>query len=263
MDLCAGLSVQTPGNLIFISHRSSTREVFTHIASNYLNSLQFGKNLALFMNQYGFDGADLDWEYPGAPDRSGRTQDVTKFPEMLQWIRLAWNAYGKSDWGLTITVPTSYWYLRWFDLPALAKYVNAFNVMAYDLHGIWDSTDPIGPYVYAHTNLTEIDLALDLFWRSGIPGEMLNMGLAFYGRAFELKDPSCSTPGCEFSGPASEGPCTKTAGFLSWREIQNILNSDTIDYDTRYDETAGVNYMVWNKNQCMWPSTHEPTGACN
>ncbi|KAH6655547.1 hypothetical protein BKA67DRAFT_240673 [Truncatella angustata] len=237
------------GGWTFNDNTSSTREVFTHIASNLFNSLQFGKNLALFMNQYGFDGADLDWEYPGAPDRSGRTQDVSKFPEMLQWIRVAWNAYGKSDWGLTITVPTSYWYLRWFDLPALAKYVNYFNVMAYDLHGIWDSTDPIGPYVYAHTNLTEIDLALDLFWRSDIPGDMLNMGLAFYGRAFELKDPSCTTPGCEFSGPANEGPCTKTAGFLSWREIQNILNSETIDFDTRYDQTAGVNYMVWNQNQ--------------
>jgi chitinase len=34
-------------------------------------------------------------------------------------------------------------------------------MMTYDLHGTWDSTDPfIGAIVGAHTNLTEIDLAL-------------------------------------------------------------------------------------------------------
>lgn len=50
--------------------------------------------------------------------------------------------------------------------------------MAYDLHGIWDRDDPIGPYVYTHTNLTEIDLALDLFWRNGVEPGKINLGLA-------------------------------------------------------------------------------------
>jgi len=39
---------------------------------------------------------------------------------------------------VSFTVPTSYWYLRWFDLTAV-QYVDWINVMSYDLHGTWVS----------------------------------------------------------------------------------------------------------------------------
>ncbi len=41
-----------------------------------------------------------------------------------------------------------------------------------------DIIDPIGPYVYAHTNLTEIDQALELFWRESVPASKINLGIA-------------------------------------------------------------------------------------
>jgi chitinase len=45
----------------------------------------------------------------------------------------------------------------------IEKTIDWFNLMSYDLHGTWDSTNRyLGPYVNAHTNLTEIDLALQL-----------------------------------------------------------------------------------------------------
>lgn len=44
-----------------------------------------------------------------------------------------------------------------------------FNVMTYDLHGTWDAgVKSIGNIVQAHTNLTEINLALQLLWRNNI-----------------------------------------------------------------------------------------------
>lgn len=36
--------------------------------------------------------------------------------------------------------------------------------MTYDLHGTWDSENPIGNIVQGHMNLTEIEYALELFW---------------------------------------------------------------------------------------------------
>lgn len=102
-----------------------------------------------------------DWEYPGADDRGGTTEDGVNYTALLKELRAAITASGK-DYIMTFTAPTSYWYLRHFDIENMSKYADWINLMAYDLHGVWDSSDPIGNQVLAHTNLTEIDLALDL-----------------------------------------------------------------------------------------------------
>jgi chitinase len=111
------------------------------------------------------------------------------------------------------------------------------------LHGVWDSSDPIGSHVYAHTNLTEIDSALDLLWRNDITADKINLGIGFYGRSFQLKDSSCFSPGCDFAGAGKKGKCTATAGILSYAEIQDIISSTGAT--PVVDEEAAVNYMVY------------------
>jgi chitinase len=50
--------------------------------------------------------------------------------------------------------------------------------------GVWDSNvTSIGSYAYAHTNLTEINSALELLWRNNINPQRVNLGLGFYGRS--------------------------------------------------------------------------------
>ncbi|TVY74071.1 Chitotriosidase-1 [Fusarium oxysporum f. sp. cubense] len=128
----------------------------------------------------------------------------------------------------------------------MEPYVDWSNLMSYDLHGTWDSDNPIGSQVLAHSNLTEIDLALDLFWRVGVKPQNIVLGLGFYGRSFKLKSSSCWKPGCRFSGPGDKGPCTDTAGILSYREIQNILSKTGAT--SYHDKTAAVRYFVYNDN---------------
>lgn len=110
------------------------------------------------------------------------------------------------EYVVSFTTPTSYWYLRHFDIKGSAEAADFVNVMSYDLHGVWDAENPIGSNVLAHTNLTEIKLALDLYWRNDIPPKKLNLGFGFYGRSFTLSDPACYKPGCAFSGRADPGP---------------------------------------------------------
>jgi GH18 family chitinase len=63
------------------------------------------------------------------------------------------------------------------------------NVMTYDLHGVWDGDDPyIGKVINAHTNLTEIKETFQLFANVGIDPSQIVMGIAFYGRSFQLAD---------------------------------------------------------------------------
>ena len=119
--------------------------------------------------------------------------------------------------------------------------------MSYDLHGTWDSTNKfLGPYIAAHTNLTEIDSALSLLWRNNINPRNVVLGLGFYGRSFTLADPNCTTARCIFTSGAKAGPCTQSVGTLSFSEIERIIASGAkvIKYDT-----AAVKMVVYDTDQ--------------
>lgn len=164
------------------------------------------------MTEYGFDGADIDWEYPGADDRGGIPSDGENFTKLLREMK---KEFG-NQYLLTFTAPTSYWYLQNFDIKKTVDAVDWVNLMSYDLHGVWDRDNPIGNQVLAHTNMTEIDLALDLFWRNDIKPNQIVLGFGFYGRSFSLEDSKCWKPGCAFKDPGEKGRCTGEAGILSY-----------------------------------------------
>ena len=79
------------------------------------------------------------------------------------------------------------------------------------------------------------------------------MGLGFYGRSFTLSDPSCTTPGCQFSGPAPPGPCTASAGTLSYGEIKALIPTGRTTLDTK----AAVRILTYGGNN--WASYDDAT----
>ena len=221
------------------------RSVFPTLVSSGANRATFITNLLGFLSEYGYDGVDFDWEYPGADDRGGSAEDGVNYTALVRELRAAIQASGK-DYIVTFTAPTSYWYLRHFDVSNMVQYVDWVNLMSYDLHGVWDSSNPIGNQVLAHTNLTEIDLALDLFWRVNVDPGKIVLGLGFYGRTFQLTDASCWKPGCTFTGPGAAGQCTQTPGILSYREVNDILTSTGA---TAYlDKDAAARYLVYGNS---------------
>ncbi|KAK7955358.1 glycosyl hydrolases family 18-domain-containing protein [Apiospora saccharicola] len=224
----------------------ATQRVFHDVASTRANRAKFIGNLLSFLRQYAYDGVDFDWEYPGATDRGGAEGDGENFTLLLEELKDAIKSQ-PIDYQVSFTTPTSYWYLRHFDIKASAAAVDFVNVMSYDLHGVWDADNPIGSNVLAHTNLTEIRLALDLYWRNGVGAEKLNLGIGFYGRSFQLADPSCHEPGCKFLGGASPGSCTKNSGTLSYREIVDIVEKHKLK--PYYDKKNQVKWIVWNNDQ--------------
>lgn len=131
----------------------------------------------------------------------------------------------------------------------MIEYADWINFMTYDLHGAWDATNPIGSVVQGHTNLTEIKLATELFWRAKIPPAKIVMGFAFYGRSFTLSDPSCTSVGCPFSGPANPGSCSATGGILEYYELQQILQNRSSSNQPIHDTDAAMMYYTFDKDQ--------------
>ncbi|KAL9578954.1 MAG: hypothetical protein Q9203_006905 [Teloschistes exilis] len=223
-----------------------THATFSTLASSNDAQNKFFSSLLSFMATYGFDGVDIDWEYPVAPERSGNPIDQQNYEVFLYNLKSALGSNGH-NYGLTITIPSSYWYMRNFDLSGIAKHIDWFNVMTYDLHGTWDSTDKyIGAVVNAHTNLTEINQTMDLLWRNNINPDQVVLGLGFYGRSFTLTDPSCTHAGCPFSSGGNPGECSASAGTLTFAEIQRLVAAgaqETLVQD------AAVKQAVFGGNQ--------------
>ncbi|KAF4332668.1 bacteriodes thetaiotaomicron symbiotic chitinase [Fusarium beomiforme] len=237
------------GGWTFSNNHTETQPVFSEISKSEENRQKFANNAVAFMMTYGFDGIDIDWEYPGATDRGGKKeQDTRNFIKLIKTLRKTFDESPRGGYGLSFTIPSSYWYLRWFDVPAMLKAGASWvNLMSYDLHGVWDQNSAIGSKVQAHTNLTEIKQSVELLWRNNVPPGKVILGTGFYGRSFQLSNPSCNKPGCKFKGAADKGPCTNEGGILGYFEIQDILKKHKVS--KIHDKEAAVNYFSYNRDQ--------------
>ncbi|KAJ3050117.1 hypothetical protein HK097_008908, partial [Rhizophlyctis rosea] len=255
-----------------------TQTLFSDMVTSPSNRATFIKDILFRIPHLGFDGIDLDWEYPGT-ERYGRETDKENYVVFLKELR---EAITKSNLKIivTITAPASYWYLQQFKIDECQKYLDWINVMTYDIHGSWDKKFNTG--VRPHTDMLEVEEAVQLFIKAGVRRENLLLGIAFYGRTFTLEDPSCTKYGCLFSGPGNKGPCTDAEGFLSYPEIEHLrrntgakvfhnstsqtvevhLGNQWISYETPKTIAAKI---AFGKKQCLngvliWAVDLDPSG---
>lgn len=106
-----------------------------------------------------------------------------------------------------------------YDLGSLSRSVHFFNVMAYDLHGIWDEP----PIVGAHSDIGVINEAIEyMVTNSSVPPVQVVLGLPAYGRSYTMANKTCVSLGCSFKEESNEtaiGGCLDTVGFVPFVEI--------------------------------------------
>ncbi|KAL2755812.1 glycoside hydrolase family 18 protein [Sodiomyces alcalophilus JCM 7366] len=231
---------------------------FSNMARTPARRAVFIQSVVDLLNTYGFDGVDLDWEYPVSPDRDGAPEDRENYVHLVKELR---RALGPSA-EISVAIPASFWYLQHFDVAGMAPHINWFNIMSYDIHGTWDGdSEWTEALVQPHTNLTEIDDGLNLLWRSGIDPSQVVLGLGFYGRSFTLEDPACTSPMCPFSGGAEPGSCIGTSGVLSNAEIREIM--DRTGVTPEFDPIAGVKWISWEGQWVSYDDDLDERGSPN
>lgn len=189
-------------------------------ASNDQNIDKFIENLVRYMQTYGYDGIDLDWEIL-------KSKDEAQFVRLVQKLRARLDQIAPRP---LLTAATQWEYQI---LAKVDEHLDQINLMTYDLSGAWP-----GSKVAHHTALygskgqksvtSEIDKCVEL----GIPASKLGVGMAFYGYSWTL----VNAPGQGWTTT----PKTKTINY-------NVLAEKYFANGVKWDDAASAPYISIDK----------------
>ncbi|KAA0187160.1 hypothetical protein HAZT_HAZT007367, partial [Hyalella azteca] len=215
------LKIQNPALkvLLAIGGWSDESEKYSDMASSASHRGTFIQSTLKFVKQYSFDGLDLDWEYPA--NNGGRPEDKENYGLLVSELREAFTPDGlllTAAIGIGSAVLESA-----YDFDALCPNLDFINLMAYDLHGPWESYTAHHTSLHAHPNIQAGDYglteALETIKRLGGCLHKMVLGFASYGKTYTLSEPDQTDIGSPVLGPGLAGPYMKENGTLGYNEI--------------------------------------------
>lgn len=167
--------------------------LFSEMANDPKKRATFVQNALKWMLDYGFDGLEVIWKYPAYEPRGGSAQDKESFVQLMKELK---EAFKPHPLFVTAAVPLGQSYLEeGYDIPRLAESVDWFNVLAYDLRGVWDRFTDVHSILYKRASdrkyYQELTIAegMKRLLRLGAPKQKLMLGIAYYGRSYVLRNP--------------------------------------------------------------------------
>ncbi len=228
---------------------------FSHAAAFDWSRKKFAISSVQLMKKHGFDGVDLDWEYPGqrSEDNAFRPSDKENFTLLLAEIRKQLDKQGVVDdahYLLTIATGADQAYIDNTDLGQAQKYLDFINVMCYDFYHGWHFQTGHHANVYPSDkekfNGNSGQQAIARHIVAGVSSNKLVMGIPFYGRQWAkviAKNESL------YQSAMSTGV------IVSYRDIIEKLKSGA--YKKMYDESAKSSYL-WNAKDSIFISWETP-----
>ncbi|HLT11080.1 MAG TPA: glycosyl hydrolase family 18 protein, partial [Micromonosporaceae bacterium] len=235
----------------------------------------FADSVVSFLRQYGFDGVDIDYEYPTSNNDAGHPLDFAQanarraglnasYQVLMRTLREKLDAASAADgkyYLLTIAAPSSGWLLRGMESFQVLQYLDYVNIMSYDLHGAWNQY--VGPNAALYDNGDDSELAaagvygaysgigyLNTDWayhyfRGAMQSGRINIGVPYYTRGWQgvtggtngLWGTAPKTTNCP---PGTQSPCGNGA-----------VGIDNLWHDTDAngnEEPAGSNPLWHAKN---------------
>lgn len=204
-----------------------------------------------YLERYGFQGLDLDYEYVGCWQgdcTQGKSDEKFFFIEFVKELSAAFAPRGLS---LSASVPTNEIILKkGYDIPALSKYLDFINLMTYDMAGAWSGKTAHHSSISHHKG-DEVSLNSEWviqYWiQHGAAPEKLMLGIPMYGIGFTLRDPDMHYLHAPILGSGKAGDFTQSEGTLAFYEICNRTLFQ--NWKTYQDPKMKMGPYSWNEDQ--------------
>ncbi len=196
------------------------------------------QNLFKFIKSNGYDGLDIDWEYPSS------TADQKAFTDLMNGLRLV---FPSPAYVLSADVPP--WAGSGYDFPGVEPVVDYFNIMMYDCAGPWTDDGQLNSAIFRVPNNPEpyecdpggsVEQAADIYLNMvKIPAAKLNMGTPFYGYVYR-------------NVSQLYGVCNPCNGYTVLSEPYGTFLKERINrygWQTIVDPFARVPYMLRTDGQ--------------
>lgn len=256
-------------------------ERFSDVALTEQSRTVFADSLLQFILKYGFDGVDLDWEYPvggGESDNINRPEDKQNFTLLLKKIRETFEAQSAKDgqeYLLTIAAGAGKSHANNLELNFLHQYVDYIQLMTYDIHGSWDTLTGLNAPLYKDPDSRfygewSVQDAVQTYINSGVPANKIIMGVPFYGRSYNQVNSMNNGLYQSFAGGGSaisyaelQANYVNKNGFIRYWEPDSkvpwLFNGsqfisyddvESLGYKTTFIKTTGLGgAMIWELSQ--------------
>lgn len=237
-------------------------QYFSSVAASPNMRLTFIASVIRMIEEYGFDGVDVDWEYPvtgGAEE--GVPADKQNYVLLMKELRTAFDGLAakvgrKDKFLISFAGAAGQWTLDpGYDLPGLFKYADFVNIMSYDYFGAWASkwgayTGPPSPLYFGmppgFSGKTNVDWTVKHYTCKTKQPHKINMGVPFYGRYWKNVGDSVDGKD-EMWRTASSVNGKFEGGYVPWYKVKSDYLKNGA-FQKKFHEKSKTPY-AWNPTE--------------
>ncbi|XP_062098324.1 class V chitinase CHIT5a-like [Humulus lupulus] len=177
--------------LLSIGGGGNDPTVFSKMASRRRTRKTFIRSTIEVARRYGFDGVDLDWEFPANDEDMENLALLYK--EWRKALTLESRACKKPRLLLTSAVYFASRFLfdnlRSYPAKVMGENLDWVSPMCFDYHGSWENFTGLHSAFYDPNSNISTAFGIQSWIKSGIPAHKIVMGLPLYGRTWKLENP--------------------------------------------------------------------------
>lgn len=167
---------------------------FAAIVNNPEAEDRYVNSVLTIVEEYDYDGIDLDWEYPDTKDEIvGYERLCRRFRRQLDELGKKKGRHHFQTMAAAANPPT----LKWLTNELLVETMDWVNVMTYDMAGDWTAYAGHHSPLFASSQQPgaprSTELSLKYLVERGLPANRLAVGLPLYGKGFAVSEPYAST----------------------------------------------------------------------